>query len=197
MIAALISALFLGAAANAGPPSSNDAFGSDVSVGYAMAQISTDALQRRSHGSALFRLDTFIQDRNYEGPQLGLGVWGQMSIKPKPSILTMAESGGEAEESIDLNHAGIAVVFRQAANAPLAGTFGIGFGRLEMSTESRAKTGLPAFTVEAGMRTNTIGQGFVDIMGRVHWVTAYNSSTNEDEDWWFIELATLIGGHVR
>ena len=68
-------------------------FGADVSVGYGFATISGADLSERSHGSALFRLDSFTQDRTHKGPRLGLGLWGQMTLKPAPSLQTIGELG--------------------------------------------------------------------------------------------------------
>ena len=192
----LMTLFFCGQARALVPPPENN-FGSDVSVGYAISRVTGDGLSRRSHGSALFRLDTFIQDRDHEGPRLGLGVWGQMSVKPKPSMLTMGELGGEQDESITFNHAGIAVVLRQQPQAPIAATFGVGFGRLEMSTATEGRVALPAFTIEAGGRYRTTDHAFVDLMARAHWATRHNPQTQTSEEWWFVELAMLVGGHLR
>jgi hypothetical protein len=201
MTTLLLSAILVCSPSRAEPATHETTFGSDVSVGYAFSRVVGEGLSSRSHGSALFRLDTFIHDRSYEGPQLGLGVWGQMSVSPKPTILSVGDQiggqGAEQEVPIDFNHAGIAVIFRQQPEAPIAATFGFGFGRLEMSTETEGRVALPAFTIEAGGRYKTTRNSFIDLMARAHWATRHSAITQKTEEWWFLELATLVGGHLR
>ena len=172
-------------------------FGADTSVGYAVGHVVGTELTKRTNGSAIFRLDSFVQDRNYEGPRLGMSVWGGMSLGPKPSLLATTELGKQVTEHVKINHVGILAIIRQQAEAPFSGTFGVGFGRIEMTTNTDGQTALPAFTIEAGGRYKTSRQSFIDLMARAHWVTRQNSVTQQQEDWWFLELSTMVGAHLR
>ena len=162
-----------------------------------VATISGADLSERSHGSALFRLDSFTQDRTHKGPRLGLGLWGQMTLKPAPSLQTIGELGEESEEQVDFNHVGISAVLRHDPEAPISGTFGVGFGRLEMQAGEPEPIALPAFTVEGGARTKLRDHVFLDLMVRAHWATRADPISAQQTDWWFVELAALIGSHVR
>ena len=195
MILVLTTALV--AAATAQQPTPEPSFGADVSIGYAYATISGADLSDRTHGAALFRLDSFIDDRTHDGPRLGLGLWGQMSLKPVPSLETISDLGAQSEDELSFNHVGISAVLRHASEAPVSGTFGIGFGRLEMAIGDAEPIGMPAFTVEGGARTTLRDQVFLDLMLRAHWATRPEPVTGQQIDWWFIELAALIGSHVR
>ena len=172
-------------------------FGADTSVGYTVGHILGPELTKRTHGAALFRLDSFVQDRTFEGPRLGISICGEMSVNPQPTVMATTDLGAQSPEKIKMNHVGILGILRQHAEAPFSGTFGIGFGRLEMTTQTEGRIALPAFTIEAGGRYKTSRQSFVDLMARAHWVTRHNPLTQEQEDWWFLELATLIGAHLR
>ena len=185
------------ATAQAQPLAEQPSFGADASVGYGLSVISGDGLADRRHGSVLFRLDSFTHDRTYEGPRLGLGLWGQMTVKPTPSLETTGALGESAEEPLDLNHVGISAVLRHDPEAPISGTFGVGFGRLEMRVDERDPIALPAFTLEGGARTKLRDHVFLDLMLRTHWATRTDPLTAQQIDWWFIELAALIGSHVR
>ena len=195
MIPVLISALFATAQAQQTQP--DPSFGADVSVGYSYATISGSDLADRTHGSALFRLDSFIEDRTHEGPRLGLGLWGQMTLKPAPSLKVIDELGRESEEDLTFNHVGLSAVLRHDTEAPVSGTFGVGFGRLEMKTGASETVALPAFTIEGGARTKLRDHVFLDLMARAHWATRPDPITGQQIDWWFVELAALIGSHVR
>ena len=85
------------ATAQAQPLIEQPSFGADASVGCGLSVISGDGLADRRHGSVLFRLDNFTHDRTYEGPRLGLGLWGQMTVKPTPSLETTGALGESAE----------------------------------------------------------------------------------------------------
>lgn len=172
-------------------------FGADTSVGYAVGHILGPELTKRTHGAAVFRLDSFVQDKNYEGPKLGMTVWGGMSLGPKPTVLSTTELGEQGPEDVKINHVGILAIIRQHAEAPFSGTFGVGFGRIEMTTATQGQTALPAFTIEAGGRYKTSRQSFIDLMARAHWVTRQNPMTQQQEDWWFLELSTMVGAHLR
>ena len=195
MFLLLTAALF--ATAHAQPGAEQPSFGADDSVGYGLSVISGDRLADRRHGSVLFRLDSFTHDRTYEGPRLGLGLWGQMTVKPTPSVETTSALGETAEEIIGLNHVGISAVLRHDPEAPISGTFGVGFGRLEMVADDAEPVALPAFTLEGGARTKLRGHVFLDLMLRTHWTSQTDPLTAQQIDWWFIELAALIGSHVR
>jgi len=172
-------------------------FGADTSVGYSVGHIFGPDLTERTHGAALFRLDSFVQDMTYEGPRLGMSVWGEMSLSPKPTILAMSDLGAERPEEIKINHVGILAIIRQHAEAPLSGTFGVGFGRVEMTSDTQGRIALPAFTVEAGGRYKTSRQSFVDLMARAHWMTRHNPLSQQQEEWWIVELSALVGAHLR
>lgn len=193
----LLTLFTLSGSADASSTQHESNFGSDVSVGYALAKLTGNGLSDDTHGSALFRLDTFVQNRTYEAPKLGLSVWGQMTVSPSPTRISIGELGAETEDEIDINHAGVSVVLRQPSAAPLTGTFGVGFGRMEVTTVTSERVALPAFTIEAGGRYKTSRHSFIDLMGRAHWATHQDPITQVSEDWWFLELAVMIGAHLR
>ena len=172
-------------------------FGADASVGYTLGRIVGSDFDKRSYGSAIFRLDSFVQDRTTPDPRLGMSLWGSMSIGPNPETLVTTDFGEERFEDIKLSHVGILAVLRQDTEAPFSGTFGIGFGRIDISTDTLGKSMLPAFTMEAGLRYKTSRRSFIDLMARAHWVTRQNPINQQQEEWWFLELATMFGGHVR
>jgi hypothetical protein len=172
-------------------------FGADASVGYTLGHVLGSDFDKRSYGSAVFRLDSFVQDRTTPDPRLGVSLWGSMSIGPSPESLVTTDFGEERSEDIKLSHVGILAVLRQHAEAPFSGTFGIGFGRIDVSTDTLGKSMLPAFTIEAGARYKTSEQSFIDLMARAHWVTRQNPISQQQEEWWLLELATMFGGHVR
>jgi hypothetical protein len=192
----LISSLLAGSAVAQQPDISPD-FGADVSGGYAYGGVSGDGLGARTHGAALFRLDSFVQDRTHKGPRLGMGVWGQMTVGPEPTLKTIGELGAEVEEAVSFNHVGISAVLRHDTELPVSGTFGVGFGRLEMKADGPDPVGMPAFTIEGGARTKLRDHVFLDLMARAHWATRVDPMTGRQIEWWFIELAALIGSHVR
>jgi len=192
--ALLVATLSQGLAA---PTAPDPKFGADSAIGYTLGQILGSELTDQTYGSALFRLDSFVQDRTYEGPRLGMSVWGGLTLGPNPALLSTTELGEERLEEITMNQVGILAILRQHAEAPFSGTFGVGFGRLEMTTETEGKTALPAFTIEAGGRYKMSQQSFIDLMVRAHWITRQNPLSQEQEEWWFVELATMVGGHLR
>lgn len=193
----LVLTTMLIATSHAQPTNPNPNFGADVSVGYGYGAISGPDLGDRTHGAAIFRLDSFVNDRTHEGPRLGLGLWGQMTLKPAPSLKTVGELGAESQEELSFNHVGLSAVLRHDPQAPVSGTFGVGFGRLEMTTGPSEPMALPAFTVEGGARTKLRDHVFLDLMARAHWATRHDPVTGQQIDWWFVELAALIGSHVR
>ena len=118
-------------------------------------------------------------------------------MKPAPSLTTIDELGRESEEDLTFNHVGLSAVLRHDPQSPITGTFGVGFGRLEMKTGESEAVALPAFTIEGGARTKLRDHFFLDLMARAHWATRPDPVTGQQIDWWFVELAALIGSHVR
>ena len=124
-------------------------FGADASVGYGLSVISgmgslTDVMVRSSFASTASHMTAPTK-------ALGLGLWGQMTVKPTPSVETTSALGETAESTQSCRHS---AVLRHDPEAPISGTFGVGFGRFEMVRMTRP-VALPAFTLEGGGRTNS------------------------------------------
>jgi hypothetical protein len=172
-------------------------FGTDVSIGYGLGTALTEDLDPTRYGNILFRYDAFVRDRTTTGPRIGFGLWGAMTVGPTPSIKTMQADGSAMRHEAPMVHTGIMALLRHDPEAPIGGTFGMGFGRLEFESSPTDKIAMPALTIEAGGRHTTGGHGFIDWMLRTHWATHTDTDSLQLEDWWFIELSTSIGMHLR
>ena len=173
------------------------AFGTDVSIGYGLGTAMTEALEPNRYGNVLFRYDAFVRDRNTSGPRLGFGLWGAMTVGPTPSMTVVQPDGSSLRQEAPMVHTGIMTLLRHDPEAPIGGTFGMGFGRLSFESTPSGPLALPALTIEAGGRHATGGNGFVDWMLRTHWATQTEPVSQKLEDWWFIELSASTGMHLR
>jgi len=172
-------------------------FGADVSLGYSLGTIAAEWIETGTQGSAMFRYDAFTRNRGMTGPRLGMSLWGSMTVGPTP-VATETQSDGTVNRvDAPMSHAGVLAVLRHDPEAPISGTFGVGFGRLEIDNYFGGPLVLPAFTLEAGGRHRAPRHSFVDWMVRTHWATSRALAGDTLEEWWFVELAGLVGTHLH
>ena len=183
--------------ASASPTSGEPSFGTDVSVGYAIGNGWGDPFSSGQYGNVLLRYDAFVRDRTSTGPRMGLGLWGAMTVGPTIEMEALDTDGRMMRQTTPQQHTGILALLRFDPEAPVSGTFGMGFGRLAFDTTPQGSLALPALTIEAGGRHSTPNYGFFDWMLRTHWATVSATNSLEPEEWWFIELNTSIGMHLR
>jgi len=193
----LIIALLCGHAIANEPENDAASFGTDVSIGYGLGTALTEKIDPNRYGNVLFRYDAFVRDRNTTGPRMGFGLWGAMTVGPTPSMESVEADGSTVRQEAPMIHTGIMAILRHDPEAPIAGTFGMGFGRLSFESTPSGPMSLPALTIEAGGRHSTRSYGFVDWMLRTHWASYAEPNSLELEDWWFVELSTSIGMHLR
>ena len=172
-------------------------FGADASAGFGYGVISGEGIADANYGSALFRLDSFTQAASQPGPRLGLGMWGQLTIGQEATLSEVNSLGQHVEQPLTLNHAGLSAVLRHDPEASVTGTFGVGFGRIEVQTGDTSPVAMPAFTLEGGVRTKLRGTAFLDVMARAHWVTRTDLNSGQQVEWWLVELVALFGSHLR
>ncbi len=172
-------------------------FGTDVSLGYALGQGWAEPLSAGRYGNVIFRYDAFVRDRNTSGPRMGFGLWGAMGVQPSPEMEQVASDGRKMRQVVSLHHTGILALLRFDPEAPMSGTFGMGFGRLGMENTPLGSLALPALTIEAGGRNTIAEHAFLDWMIRTHWASQSDPISGELEDWWFLELSSSFGVHLR
>ena len=181
------------AKADSGEPS----FGNDVSVGYAIGQGWGGPFASERYGNILLRYDAFVRNRTSAGPKMGFGLWGSIGVGPTIEIESFDTAGRMMRQPAPQQHTGILALLRFDPEAPVTGTFGMGFGRLEFNTIGQDSVALPALTIEAGGRHSLPNYTFMDWMLRTHWATVSTAFSQEPEEWWFVELSTSIGMHLR
>ena len=128
---------------------------------------------------------------------MGMGLWGSFNVGPTIEMETVNIDGRMMRQQTPHNPTGILALLRFDPEAPVAGTFGMGFGRLAFEETPDGSIALPALTIEAGGRHATSNHGFIDWMLRTHWATHSGGETEALEDWWLIELNASIGMHLR
>ena len=173
------------------------AFGNDVSIGYGLGQGWADPLSGGRYGNAIFRYDAFVRDRATAGPRMGFGLWGAMSVAPLLEMEQAGSNGRAMRQTVSLNHTGILALLRFGPQAPMSGTFGMGFGRLAMETAPLGSLVMPALTIEAGGRHTLAKYTFMDWMLRTHWASHSDSISGLTEDWWLLEFNTSFGARLR
>ena len=167
-------------------------FGADVSVGYAAGSLIGNWPQSGFHGTVLARYEAFLVPRSAPGPRLGLGLWGSSTVWPLQSY---AEEGDEG--SIEYLHYGLLTVLRYDPAAPVSFTTGLGYGRLDLQEWWGGPNYLPTLTFEAGVRQRLGEVPYLDWTGRVHWATGRDPTGLGFEEWWLVQLAISVGGHLR
>ena len=177
--------------------STEPSFGNDVSVGYALGNGWGSPFSNERYGNVLFRYDAFVRDRTSTGPKMGFGLWGAIGVGPTMEMESFGTDGRLMRQLAPQQHTGILALLRFDPEAPVSGTFGMGFGRLEFSVSDQDSMALPALTIEAGGRHSLPNYAFVDWMFRTHWATVSTAFSQDAEEWWFVELSTSIGMHLR
>ena len=191
----LLSILCLEALAT--QPYEEAAFGADVSLGYSIGNAWAEPIKSSRYGNVLFRYDAFVRDRTTPGPRMGMGLWGAMTIAPTNEMESIDLNGRMMRHETPQQHTGILALIRFDPEAPIAGTFGMGFGRLGFEDAPDGALALPAFTIEAGGRNALPNHTFFDWMLRTHWASHSEIETGALEDWWMVELSTSFGMHLR
>ena len=192
-----LSCIILLNVAAAGAEPADTSFGNDVSVGYALGNAWGGPFSSEQYGNVVFRYDAFVRDRNSIGPRMGFGLWGAIGVGPTIEMELFEADGRMMRQPTPQQHTGILALLRFDPEAPISGTFGMGFGRLAFEQASLDSIALPALTIEAGGRHSLPNYGFVDWMLRTHWATVATAFSQEPEEWWFVELSTSIGMHLR
>ena len=168
-----------------------------MSIGYTLGTGWGEPIASNQYGHVLFRYDAFVRDRTSSGPRMGFGLWGAVSAGPTIEMEGVDSSGRMMRQPAPQQHTGILALLRFDPEAPMAGTFGMGFGRLAFDTAPLGSLALPALTIEAGGRHSAPNHTFFDWMLRTHWATLSTGATDQPEEWWFVELNTSIGMHLR
>lgn len=194
MMALLLTFLGLTASASA---TSDPSFGTDVSVGYALGTGWAEPFSSNRYGNVLFRYDAFVRDRTSSGPRMGFGLWGGLNVGPTMDMETTDTNGRLMRQSTPQQHTGILALLRFDPEAPMSGTFGMGFGRLAFDETPQGSLALPALTIEAGGRHSAPEYTFFDWMVRTHWATVSTQPSVEPQEWWFVELSLSVGMHLR
>ena len=169
------------------------AFGADVSLGLGPASLLGVWPEPGVHGLVLGRYEAFARDRHASGPRLGLSIWAATTAWP---LQQATEDSGTLD--IRYLHYGLAGVIRHDPAAPLTGTAGLGFGRLDLEDYWGGPLALPTLTFEAGLRQRLDPQTFLDWNLRAHWATARSGEVPTLlEEWWMVGFNLALGRRLR
>lgn len=191
--------LLLVAAALAAEPAPDDApapFGTDVSVGVGAGALLGTWPDAGVHGTIGGRVDLFMVDRTVPGPRFGASLWGRTAVWPLQTHTDDdADPDGRDAAPFGLTHYGVSAVLRFDPAVRWTGTFGFGFGRVDLTGYEGGVQAVPTFTVEAGLR-QSLGRAFVDYGVQSGWGSTRGAS-GDWEDWWTVSGGVSIGLHAR
>jgi hypothetical protein len=173
------------------------AFGSDISVGYALGGLNSAWVARPAMGMFIGRYEAFARDRNTSGPRIGASIWASSIVGPTPLASEELIDGTLQEVKVQLLHYGALVAIRHAPEAPVGATAGFGFGRVDIVDYYDGPLSLPALTFEAGARFRAPKHTFIDGMLRAHWATSRDLLGEALEEWWMVQLALTVGFHAN
>ncbi len=175
-------------------PPEGVSFGSDLSASVAVGSLLGSWPDGGVHGFAMLRYDAFLVDRDTPGARLGLGLWGGRTAWPRQRF---TEEGGPQGEAFDFTHFGAMVVLRGDPAAPVSGSAGLGFGRLDLDSYYEGPLVIPTLGFEGGARFRVGGRGFLDLLARAHWGTSRSTTAASLHEWWMLQVAIGPGLHLR
>ncbi len=173
------------------------AFGSDISAGYSIGGVNNTWVKRPMMGMFIGRYEAFAKDRDSIGPRIGASIWASTIAGPYPRASEEQLDGTLQEVKVHMLHYGAIIAIRHAPEAPVGGTAGFGFGRVNIEDYYEGPLTLPALTFEAGARVRGPTHTFVDAMARAHWATSRNLLGEQLEEWWMLQLAVTFGFHAN
>ena len=191
----MLSVLLIAPAlAQSGPADPGSSYGAEASVSYMVGTLIGPWPEPGLHGTLLARYDAFIAGSESAGPRLGASLWGSTAAWP----LQHAVESEEATEDFGYTHAGVMALVRYDPQAPVAGTFGFGFSRLDLVNYWGGPLALPMLSFEAGIRRPLAANAIVDLQARAHWSTARSGiDSTALEEWWLVQLGLSLGWRLH
>jgi hypothetical protein len=208
--------LLLGAGAAAADPSGarpaapsapTAGYSGNAAVGASAGILAGDGVSKGVFTAAIVRYEAYAVPVDARKPRLGVSVWGQFPMGPKPTLdlAALGVSGEDLPQSaeVELWHYGVLATIRGDPAAPVSADVAFGFGRVDLRGAPLATTALPALTGELGLRHRVRGPAQLSWTLRASWLAAPPQAALDTAavtapagtttgDWWTLQLGPSL-----
>lgn len=191
----------------AAPSAPTAGYSGSAAVGLSGGLLAGEGVSKGIFTAAIVRYEAFAVPADARKPRLGVSVWGQFPMGPKPTLdlAALGVSGEDLPRSaeVELWHYGVLATVRGDPAAPVSADVAFGFGRMDLRGAPLSTTALPALTGELGLRHRVRGPAQLSWTLRASWLAAPPTAALDTAavtapagtttgDWWTLQLGPSL-----